>query len=111
MTKQEIYIEKLFAKYDAELFKYVDQIFYSKIKPYLDKYHLEFLSGNGAYYIGWTEQTPKWFIRKYRCLGINEKNAMIDSDKITKRIRNILDSNVSGYRTINLGCIMPNYEQ
>ena len=109
-TKQEEQVEKMFLEYEEKVLKYAEDVFNDKILPYLKKYRLTFLAGNGTFYIGWTEQTPKWFINKYRAY-YHEPNTMIDVDKIDRRISSILFSNVNGYPSNDLGSLMPDYNE
>jgi hypothetical protein len=106
-SKEEIVIREKFDAYEAWVFDYAKSVFDEKILPWLKKYHLVFMSGNGAFYIGWTDMTPKWFIEKYGYVGGIDS---IDTDNLPKRIQAVLDSEVLGMSNC-LGSLMPDYSE
>lgn len=108
MTEQELYLEKKFNKYGEEVFAYAEHVFKEKIIPYLEKYNLEFLAGNGTFWIGYTNETPKWFVTKYFS---GAGTWSIDVDKIDSRISKILQSEIPGMSGNDLGSIMPCYPE
>ena len=102
-------IEKMVQEVEGNYFKRIEDIaifaFEKHILPFLKKYDLEFISGNGSFFIGYTESTPKWFVRKYRINGYYDPQ--IDIDKLPKRILTILEA--EGTYNNNLGSLMPCY--
>jgi len=107
-TTQEKHIQNMFEKYSNEVFAYAEEVFNEKITPYLDKYHLNFIAGNGTFWMGYTDETPKWFITKYFS-GAGAWS--IDIDKIDSRIRQVLQSEIEGMPGNDLGSIMPSYPE
>jgi len=102
-------LEKSWEDYEQSVNTIAVMAFADVVKPWLRKYHLTFLAGNGTYYIEYTDATPKWFIRKYAMS--NYHGRMIDSDKLPARIRKILDMEIEGMMANSLGTIMPDLEE
>ena len=111
-TKEEKIIEEMFDKYCERVYEFAEEMFVKKILPYLKKYDLEYLAGNGTFFIFATEKTPEWFIKKYYQAGYCAHSVTgIDPDRIDKRISKILFSEVNGMRSNSLGSLMPSYSK
>lgn len=105
VNKHERFLTEQFDFYETTVMTYARKVFEDKIKPWLQKYHLVFLTGNGAYWMGFTKKTPAWFVQKYK--GYYEGS--IDTDRIDSRIRDVLESSIPGFPGDSLGTIMPCY--
>jgi hypothetical protein len=112
-SKQEKYMQKEFDKYFEIITEYAKQEFNKNVLPYVKKYSLIFLSGNGTYYIGYTKNAPKWFINKYKNWSGNDEDSewegQINRDKLPIKLLYSLNSVIPAYDYC-LGSIMPNYQ-
>ena len=106
MNYHEKEMKRLYENYFENVQNYANAIFRLTIKPWLEKYELTFVSGNGTFRIGYTENTPKWFVNKYQ----GYYDTSIDQDKIDSQIREILFTVIEGYN-YDLGSIMPDYRK
>jgi isoleucyl-tRNA synthetase len=108
VTKYEERIDEMHQRSQEEIENYIISVFNSQIKPWLQKYHLTFVAGMGDYYIEYTDQTPKWFVQKYKdTYWMNQPK--IDKDLIDSRIRNILESSSDALNGYAIGSWMPSY--
>lgn len=97
-------LQNMFDAYFESVEKYAEEVFEAEILPWLKKYHLVFISGNGTFYIGYTDKTPRWFVSEYSGYGEDS----LDTDKLPDKILGILATEIGGY-DYNLGSIMPDY--
>lgn len=101
-------LEKEFQKYSDFVDAYAEQKFNEVVLPYLKKYSLTFLAGNGTYYVGTTELSPKWYLRTHRngaCCG-----NQVETDMLPKKIKDVLSIEIPGMRYNDLGSLMPDYD-
>jgi hypothetical protein len=108
MNPYEKEIELAWAKYQEIVNIQAELAFIRVVKPWLEKYNLGFVAGNGCYFIWWTENTPKWFVRKYQNGSMYGDS--INIDKIPSKIKDILSMSVNGMDANDLGSIMPDFE-
>jgi hypothetical protein len=102
------FLEDLYDEYFFRVELYAKDMFKNHILPYLKKYNLEFVSGNGTFYLSYTNKTPKWFIRKYKGYYWQAEMEQVDIDKLPNKIQRILNMEIGGYN-YPLGSIMPDY--
>ena len=113
MTKQSPYEETLkylWEEYLIAINNIASSVFDNEIKPWLDKYKLEFFSGMGGWWINATSETPKWFLDNYKDTHYNKKY-YLDNDKLPDKIKNVLDSEIDGLPANNLGSMIVDYRQ
>ena len=91
-------IEKAFNEYENKVFQYAKEQFEKVIKPYCQKHELQFLAGNGTYYLG---------ANKHRQ---NNGYLGLDIDKLPKKIRETLQMEIPGMPGNDLGTLMPDYD-
>ena len=103
--KYEKLVNSRWESYNHDIDMIAREAFHRVIRPYMEKYHLVFLSGNGTYYVGYTDKTPKWYIEE------NEGyyRGSIDIDNLPDKMRNILAIPMPGM-SVDLGAIMPEYD-
>lgn len=105
-------LERLANSYQDSVDRTVEFAFISILKPYFAKYALEFISGNGDFYLGCTEATPAWYRRKYVDPSSTYKGDTtphIDCDLLPKKIRDILYMPIPLYAGNDLGSICQSY--
>jgi len=103
-NKYENVTNRMYEHFCDAVFVYIESVYDEVIKPYVDKYKLVFLSGNGTWYMGSTDETPKWFVRKYK----GYYHGAIDP---CKTIQDVLNSEVYGMPHNCLGSLMPSSRQ
>jgi len=64
MNYHEKEMKKLYDNYFENVQLYANTVFRLTVKPWLEKYNLTFVSGNGTFCIRYTDKTPKWFSKK-----------------------------------------------
>jgi hypothetical protein len=82
------------AKFESAIEKIALQVFNTKIRPYLDKHNLTFLSGNGTWYVYPKNNFHEWDTKEY----------------LPERIRNYLEINILDTH-YNLFMFIPNYNE
>ncbi len=108
-NKYEKHIETMFEEYQAAVELYAEEVFYYRIKPWLENFHLKFVAGMGGYSIRYTDQTPAWFVARYRDQWIHNTENLLDKDKLDTRIIQILSSDVEGLPGNDFGSLMPEF--
>jgi hypothetical protein len=102
-------MDKLFDAYIKKILAFADIEFHKVILPWILKYHLEFLTGNGDYWFYYTDKTPSRFIKKYHLYDFAGCSHALDNDKIPVSIKKVINSIVPGVN----GCLgehMPDVE-
>lgn len=102
-------MEKIFNRYIKQVTNYADIQFKIYLLPWLIKYHLEMQSGNGETFIYYSDNTPEWFIKKYRLYNFPGCWKSLDTTKIPIRLQKVLGSIVPGVNG-SLGEFMPDLE-
>jgi hypothetical protein len=98
-----------FDKYTDIVMACAEKEFNIVILPYLKKYNLEFMAGNGTFSITYTDKTPKSFINKYFMSGYRNMGGWVNVDKLPNKIKNVLFMEIPGFRGNDLGSLMPDY--
>jgi len=111
MTKKyEEFIQKIDEKYIDICGKLAFVIFEINIKPILDKYKLELVTGNADYQIYATEQTPKDFIDTYCSKHRSRDLVFLYEDDWIMGNLGVYLALKSDYMRHPLGTIMPCYD-
>lgn len=108
----KLMLEQAKQDYDNRLLSVAKLAYNNILKPWFEKYHLEFKSGMGSYYLGATEKTPKWFKNKYMLKGntYNGKPSyLLDYDLLPKNILDVLEMELDFYSNNAMYDMLPDY--
>lgn len=105
-------IHSLFSDYETQIYEQVVHEAFTKIvKPYLEKYSLNFVAGNGTYLVTWTNKTPINYVENYKDSSTSYGHH-IDLYKLEnkegKLFAETLSTMIEGMNN-SLGDLMPEY--
>lgn len=99
-------LEKYWDEYSKKVYDHLEFEFTEKVKPYLEKWHLTFVSGNGGYSIHYTDKTPQRYINDHK----GYYKGSIDPESLPTWLYKILSTEIPGMPSNDAGSLMPDYD-